>query len=472
METFPGTSYTRAQLRVCPVFADLRDEDLDWLLANGERVTARKDEVIAREGDPINHLYVMTEGALQWQFNVAGGTTVLTEERVGFAAGALPYSRAKTQGGNARALRDVSAYRLHKDKFPEMLRRIPELGARLVQTMTDRVRNSTRLIDQREKIAALGKMAAGLAHELNNPAAALKRSAAELSDRFTKLASLGPQLMKLEVKPDDIDCTVEFRNKLWQRTPPEFTAVQRAEREDELSDWLEDHGVPEPWVVAENLAEVGATLADLEDYASRVSPTAMAFGLRWIDGVSVSARMIREILSAADRISQLVGAIKVHAHLDSNPDKQPTDLHAGIESTLTILGHKLKKKRIVVRKEFTADMPHPPAHPGELNQVWTNLIDNAIDAMDDGGVLTIKTGTEASCACVRVCDTGHGIPEDVKARIFDPFFTTKPMGEGTGLGLDIVHRIITQQHNGDIEVDSKPGSTCFTVWLPLNPLEK
>jgi signal transduction histidine kinase len=178
--------------------------------------------------------------------------------------------------------------------------------------------------------------------------------------------------------------------------------------------------------------------------------------------------LVREILSAADRISHLVSSIKVHAHMDRNPDKQDIDIRDGIESTLTILGHKLRKKSIVLKREFS-DMPKVPAYPGELNQVWTNLIDNAIDAMDEGGTLTITTAREGACVCAKVCDTGHGIPPDVVKRIFEPFFTTKGIGEGTGLGLDIVHRIVTIQHGGDIEVKSQPGNTCFTVWFPLTP---
>ncbi|MCC7510556.1 MAG: GHKL domain-containing protein [Planctomycetes bacterium] len=472
MQITPGTSFDRDELRVLPVFEGLSDDQMAWLLQNGERAVAEQDEVIARPGDPVDHLYVMTSGVVQWTFGVAGGTTIFTEDRIGFAAGALPYSRANRQGGSARAVKTTTAYRLHKQHFPEMLTRIPALGARLVQTMTDRVRNSTRIIDQREKIAALGKLAAGLAHELNNPAAALRRSSAELSERFNKLSLLGPTLMKLNVGPEHIDTTVAFRTRLFQREPVEFTTVQRAEREDELSDWLEKHGVPQPWVAAETFAELGVTVDELDRYANSVPAAVLPLGLQWLEGTAVSGRMIREILSATERIAQLVGAVKVHAHLDSNPDKQPADIHAGLDSTLMILGHKLKKKQIILKKEYAPELPMPAAHPGELNQVWTNLIDNAIDAMDEGGTLTLKTATEAKCVCVRICDTGHGIPPDVKPRIFDPFFTTKPMGEGTGLGLDIVHRIITQQHNGDIEVDSVPGNTCFTVWLPLNPLEK
>ncbi|MCB9893587.1 MAG: hypothetical protein H6839_03985 [Planctomycetes bacterium] len=386
----------------------------------------------------------------------------------------LPFSRATKNTGEARAVTDAVGLQIHKDHFHEMLHEIPVLGQRLVSIMSDRVRRSTQFIDHREKMSALGKMAAGLAHELNNPASALKRSSMELRDRLNNMLKIGSALVSLDASAEDIKAAAELRDKLLVRTPKELTPVQRGEREDEMSDWLEAHGIPEPWVLAENLVDVGATIEELEQLADLIGHVegGLVLGLRWIHGSTSMHRMVGEIISASERIAQLVQSIKVHAHMDRNPDKQPVDIRDGIESTLTILGHKLRKKAIKVKREYDEQMPKVPAYPGELNQVWTNLFDNAIDAMDEGGTLTIKTGKDGGCVCARICDNGAGIPKDVVGRIFEPFFTTKPMGEGTGIGLDIVHRIVTVQHGGDIKVESEPGNTCFTVWFPMTPTSR
>lgn len=471
MHITPGTNFRPELLRSLKVFADLDDGQLDWIREHCERMEAPADEIVGRPGDPTDHMIVLVSGAFQWKFAVNGQVTVITEDEVGSVGGMLPFSRAKTNGGEVCTLVDTVALRVHKDCFDEMLRVTPQLGPRLVAIMSDRVRRATQFVEHREKMSALGKMAAGLAHELNNPASALKRSAIELRERMQNLLTIGGTLMSLDLSTDQIQSAASYRDTLMARKPPELTSVERSEREDELSDWLEDHGVPEPWLVAENLADMGATVAELEALGAQMGTVegAIPYGLRWIEGTAGAHKMVGEIISASERVSHLVQSIKVHAHLDSNPDKQDVDIRDGIESTLTILNHKLRKKAIKVVREYDDGTSNVPAYPGELNQVWTNLIDNAIDAMDEGGTLTISTAREGECVCARLCDTGHGIPEDVQKQMFEPFFTTKAMGEGTGLGLDIVHRIITAQHGGDVEVESEPGRTCFTVWFPLDP---
>jgi len=470
MRITPGTNISRDTLRAFAVFEGLDDSQLDWLRENSERMDVAVDEVITRVGDPTDWMYVLIEGSFQWRFGVSGQTTLFTETKAGTVGGMLPFSRAVRNGGEARAVADSVGMRLHKDRFDEMLKRIPVLGPRLVAVMSDRVRRSTQFIDQREKMSALGKLAAGLAHELNNPASALKRSASQLVERMGRIQQIAPELMVRDISKEDVAAAVAFRNRMMHREgAEELTSIKRGEREDEVSDWLEQRGVPEPWVMAEQMVSMGVTLAELDEFEAGVradGPT-LPLALQWIEGSAVAYMLVREILSAADRISHLVQSIKVHAHMDRNPDKQEIDIRDGIESTLTILNHKLRKKAIVVKRDFAADMPKVMAYPGELNQVWTNLIDNAIDAMDEGGTLTINVGREGACVCAKICDTGHGIPDDIKTRIFEPFFTTKSMGDGTGLGLDIVQRIVTQQHGGDIRVESAPGRTCFTVWFPL-----
>ena len=471
MHITPGTNFRPELLRSFDVFADLSGDQLDWIREHSERLEVQTDDVIVRPDDPAEYMFILVSGSIQWKFGVGGQTTVITEDRVGNVGGMLPFSRAVTSGGEGRAVEDSVGLRIHKDCFDEMLRVVPQLGPRLVAIMSDRVRRATQFVDHREKMGALGKMAAGLAHELNNPASALKRSAIELRERLQNLLKIGSTLMSIDVSKEQIQAAAALRDTLMSRTPPEMSAVERSEREDELSDWLEDHNVPEPWLLAENLADMGATINELDGLANLLGDTegAVPYGIRWIEGTAGAHKMVGEIISSSERISHLVQSIKVHAHLDSNPDKQNVDIRDGIESTLTILNHKLRKKSIKVVRDYGEGTAGVPAYPGELNQVWTNLIDNATDAMDEGGTLTISTGREGDCVCARICDNGHGIPEDVRKQMFEPFFTTKPMGVGTGLGLDIVHRIITEQHGGDIEVESEPGRTCFTVWFPLNP---
>jgi signal transduction histidine kinase len=289
-----------------------------------------------------------------------------------------------------------------------------------------------------------------------------------MKDRLARLLALGPKLMVLNIKPEHMASAREFRARIMQRNAAQaLSAVDRAEREDAITDWLENASVPEPWVMSSLLADAGVTPADLDEFAGKIPPELLSLALQWIEGSAGSNLLVQDITSAVERISQLVGSIKVYAHMDRAPEKEPHDLVAGLENTLVILGHKLKKKSIRVVREFAPDLPLVPVYPGEMHQVWTNLIDNAIDAMDDAGTLTLRTRREAECACVEVCDTGAGIPPDVVSRIFEPFFTTKPMGEGTGMGLDIVHRIVAVQHGGDITVDSVPGKTVFHVWIPF-----
>ncbi|HEY6554177.1 MAG TPA: ATP-binding protein [Vicinamibacteria bacterium] len=448
-----------------PELADLPEDLLAWLAETGDLVEGDPGERLFTEGDPADFMYLMISGAFQLFTKVGGQPLLYDTFRAGRITGALPYSRITSFPGYGLFVEPSRVFKLAKTHFPDMLHRSPELGQRLVAIMSDRVRDSTRAQQQREKMMALGKLSAGLAHELNNPAAAVRRAASSLRDRLEAQPALVEAILRTGVDEGALQEARAVLARVRERPAASLSTLERGAREDELSDWLEGHGVPQAWEAAEALVEAGFTPADLDTLAAvgkeRVPPL-----LAWLAATLDSDRLTQEIAAASARISELVGSVKTYSHLDHAPDKQPTDVRQGIDSTLIMLGHELKAKAIRVVREDAPDLPQISAHPGELNQVWTNLIDNAIDALPAGGELRVETAREATHLVVRVIDNGPGIPPDIQTRIFEPFFTTKGVGEGTGLGLDIVQRIV-RQHSGQIDVESHPGRTVFTVRLPL-----
>jgi signal transduction histidine kinase len=326
--------------------------------------------------------------------------------------------------------------------------------------------NSEALVGQREKLIALGSLSAGLAHELNNPAAAEVRAAEAVGDRLREarlaMVDLAPMIGR-----DDLSKLLDLLNEAIgrARTAPSLSTLEAGDLEDALAKSLQDAGVDDPWQLAPALAAAGLDDTWLERVQAAAGPGA-ALAVRWISlGLDIES-LVNEIRNSAGRISELVGAMKDYSHLDKAP-LDDIDIHAGLESTLVIFSHKLKEGVKVVR-DFDRTLPTICAREGELNQVWTNIIHNAIDAMEGKGTLTIRTFREADCAVVEIGDTGPGIPAELQRRIFEPFFTTKDVGRGTGLGLDISYRIVVRRHHGDIRVESVPGDTRFQVRLPIS----
>jgi signal transduction histidine kinase len=451
-------------LRKIAVFSDLTPEHLTWLAEKFEEMRFQPGEILAREGEPIVHLTVILEGEIRIQRG-SGPDAMIFTVPAGQVTGLLPYSRLTHYGGTTRAvLRTRIAY-LHKDHFPEMLKRIPALGQRLVALMADRIRETTRIETQRDKMMALGKLSAGLAHELNNPAAAAQRAAGSLREALETVRDASIRLARHALSAEQRDIITRFEREAGQYTPAvPADPLAQSDREEGIVTWLEGRRVPDTWKVAPVLADAGVEVPRLESLAAEVGGEVLCDALIRIASILTIARLISEIEISTKRISHLVQAIKEYSYMDQAA-MQEVDLHQGIENTLTVLHHRLKNGINVVR-EYDKSLPRICAFGGELNQIWTNLIANAIEAMQGKGELRVRTAREFDRVLIEIGDNGPGIPPAVLPHIFEPFFTTKGVGEGTGLGLDTVCRII-RNHHGEIHVSSRPGNTQFQVHLPI-----
>ena len=457
---------TADDLRTIDVFADQNGPDLEWLASVAGERTIQEGETPFQRGAPAVEMFGVVEGGFQIFTMQGEKRTLFGTVRPGEITGLLPYSRMETFGGEGVAIADTRLATIHQDHFPEMLRRMPEVGKRLVARMTDRVRESSRNDVQREKMMSLGKLSAGLAHELNNPAAAIRRSVSDLRERMEMMPTLVTRLTGHGLTPDQVEAARGALMTCTAPTPGTLSTLERGEREDDLADWLEAHDVPHAYVVAEVLADEGVTPKALTHLAEHVDESALADVVLWIEKGLAADRLMGEIERAAGRISDLVASVKGYTHRDQAPDRQLTDVHAGIDQTLTMLGHAIRTQSVHVDRQYGDDVPEVCAFPGEINQVWTNLIDNALDAAGEGGTIEIATRVEGALVCVAITDSGEGMPPEVQDRIFEPFFTTKEPGQGTGLGLDIAQRIV-MQHEGTIRVESEPGRTTFEVCLPV-----
>ena len=461
---------TNDDLRHVTIFENLEEDQLTWLSTHMEEVEIKDGEQFSAAGDKADWMFVLLKGRLQ--FRLKGDTSGLGVFNVmeRDVSGMLPNSRMKEFTADSFALGDTRIARLHVKHFPEMLQFIPVLEARLAHKLLDRTRSTANLQIQQEKLAALGTMAAGLAHELNNPASAARRASQNLVHTLQKFGEhAGSILAKVAFKETNLeDPFREFREVVDGETP-DLDAFEQSEKEDELADWLEDLSVEAPWEVAANLLAVGLERDFLDQFVTRLNPEYVSDFIAWAARAAEIRILSQELSISTERISDLVGAMKSYSYMDQANVKSPTDIHQGIIDTLRVMAHKFRKKNVEIVKEFDADMPKVGAFGGELNQVWTNLLDNAVDAVPErGGRIIFRTSYAPTFDCVEISvqDNGSGIPEEKQSRIFEPFFTTKEAGRGTGLGLNISHRIITARHGGSIDVESEPGNTIFKIQLP------
>jgi signal transduction histidine kinase len=457
------------EFRNIPILADLSEDELGWLADHSEVVTAEAGDIVIRENEPADSMVIYLEGETDGRRESGGPDAPVYTARAGMVTGMLPFSRMTNYTITARAVTHLRVAKLSKSLFPEMLNRIPELGPRLVGILSDRVREVTKQDQAREKLASLGKLSAGLAHELNNPAAAAARAAATLRTIFEKREQASLEIDQENLPPEARETLrmIEAKARELQLSVKPKNALELADAQQELQSWLEAHGVDDGWEVAPVLAEAEVKIEHLEKLAQKFSPAVMSPVLRRFGTTLEISRLISDIEHSSCRISELVKAIKEYSFMDEAP-RQEVDVAKGIESTLVMLNHKLKHGITIVRN-YDPNLPRIFSYGSELNQVWTNLIDNAADAMKGKGELRIRTMREGEDVLVEFVDNGVGIPAEIQTKIFDPFFTTKPMGEGTGLGLDTVYRVV-RKHHGNVSVVSRPGYTCFRVRLPIkNP---
>ena len=453
----------KSELLHVPVFAGLPDDQIEWFISRAQELNIKRDEMIFRQGDPADAMFVFLSGQLQVRGELGGESVVIPVEP-GAVTGVLPFSRMKQFTVGGKAVADSHLLRFSASLFPDLVQKMPELAQRLVGLMSDRIRETTRREQQRDRLASLGKLSAGLAHELNNPASAATRATSQLRAVLKKIRDASHELGSRDLSPAQKAEIEKLEAAFVQSNEVPADALTISDLEEQIDSLLRSHGQNDLWQMAADLARKNVKPEMLESlFATLDAGTARAALVRIAASVEV-ATLLDEIESGTSRISDLVRAIKEYTYMDQTP-LQNVDIVKSLETTLTILNHKLKHG-VTVERDYQKIPLLVNSFGSELNQVWTNLIDNAIDAMGGEGKLQVRTYREDSCVVVEITDNGPGIPSEVQSHIFEPFFTTKGVGEGTGLGLDTVQRIV-KKHRGNIQVNSLPGQTRFQVWLPV-----
>jgi signal transduction histidine kinase len=473
------------ELRALFLFEGLADDQLAWLCREGRVIVAEPGRVYA-EGEPAALLYVLLSGTVVLSRQIGADDIETTRSSSpGVYAGAffayLGDRVPQVYNNSLRVTERSRFYVLEATKFAQLMSDWFPMAVHLLEGLFFGIRNTQEAIGQRERLLALGALSAGLTHELNNPAAAAVRATAGLRERVVTLRRKLPAIASGHHDGAVLALLVKLLDDAAARvtSAPALAPLEAADLEDAVTDWLDDHDIEAGWELASPFVQAGIGTDKLDRIAAAVTDAAADGGiaaggeltgaLRWLADTIETELLLNEITDSVARISSLVGAAKQYSQLDRAP-YQVVDIRELLDSTLAMLAAKIGDGITIVR-DYDQDLPRIPAFPGELNQVWTNLIDNAVSAMSGSGTLTIRTALDKDQLLIEFGDTGPGVPPDIRDRIFEPFFTTKPVGQGTGLGLDISYRIIVGRHHGDLRVESVPGDTRFRVWLPLSAPE-
>ncbi|WP_406335495.1 ATP-binding protein [Streptomyces sp. NBC_00203] len=460
-----------AELATLFLFEKLNTEQLERLCREG-RVELFEPGYIYQEGEPATCFFVLLEGTIVMSRRVGGDEVEIsrTSQRGVYAGAMQAYLDGSSQAsykGSARVTEPSRFFILPAETFASILRDWFPMAVHLLEGMFFGSQNTQRMIGQRERLLALGSLSAGLTHELNNPAAAAVRATSALRDRVAGMRHKLGMIASGRYARDAMETLVEIQERTAEQvakaTP--LSPLEASDREDALADWLDDHGIAGGWQLAPTFVQAGLDTDWLDQIAGAVDEETLEGAIRWLNYTVETELLMNEIEDSTTRVSNLVNAAKQYSQLDRAP-YQVADVHELLDSTLMMLTGKIGSG-ITIVKEYDRTLPNIPAYPGELNQVWTNLIDNAVSAMAGEGVLTVRTALDHDHLLVEFRDNGPGVPAEIQGRIFDPFFTTKPVGEGTGLGLDISWRIVVNKHHGSLQVQSVPGDTRFQVRLPL-----
>jgi len=453
-------------LRQLPLFAGLSESDLGWLSENASPVSVAQGELLIEEGSPGDSLYIVIDGEFQVTKRSGPQDIAIDVRESGTVIGEMSLLDHAPRSASVRATRDSRLIMIHHDVFHRLLSNSPTAALAILNTVTARLRQNESLLHQSEKMAALGTLSAGLAHELNNPAAAARRAAIQLREALAAWEAATLRLDACSFDAAQSKRVTALRKEIVRRAsvPDHLDPLARSDRESEVQTWLEDHDIDQSWDLAPMLVSFGWDVEALDGLAATFSPVDLAAVCNWLGVGGTVYALLDEVGKSAERISEIVKSVKMYAYLDQAPI-QEVDVHEGLENTLVILRHKLKQG-VNVTREYARDLPRIEAYASELNQVWTNIIDNAIDAMEGQGEITLRTYAQDDSVVVEIDDNGPGIPDKIQSRIFEPFFTTKPPGVGTGLGLNITYNIV-QKHHGRIQVASRPGATRFQVMLPV-----
>jgi signal transduction histidine kinase len=466
-----------AKLRQAPLLSSLQDEEIRCL-RGVEEICLDAGDVLARQGEVAHYFWILLDGEIGfYQTGPEGDEFMITSAPAGLAFGEVPLLSNIPNAANLRAISHCCLAQFDEESFWSLMTSCPEVRKSILGNMASRVQKLQSMTIQKEKMASLGTLAAGLMHELNNPGAAARRAAQQLRENLMRLHELSARFSKSEMTAEQKQCIFDLQDHALAGGQPQFiNSLDQSDAEEALAGWLESHKIENSWKMAPALVSVGLDASQLECAQQAFTGATLSDALNWLDALVSSMQLVTTIEESIGRVSDLVYAVKSYAY-EGKSKNQDVDINKSIHATLVILAHKLREKEIVVEKNFAPDLPPLHSECSGLNQIWTNLLDNAIDAVPQHGIIRVRTWSEKAPGnpdkpqtdlCISISDNGVGIPLESQPHIFDPFYTTKPVGVGTGIGLGIVQRIV-DQFSGVIRFSSEPGNTEFVVRIPSDP---